>query len=452
MADSVNTVGAGFNETQIGLIPEDWDTDVIAGVIDETISGDWGRDTNDGHPDWIRCQIIRGTDFPNVATGQLDKVPERYVRPSSAEKRQLGPDDLLVEISGGSKYQPTGRILQMTPGALANAHVPLLFTNFVKRYRVDQSRVATSFFHLFWEYLYSIGRTRVYEKRTTGIRNFKHKEFLSNEIIAFPPLPEQRRIADVLSTIQRAIEAQDKVIAAAKELKRSLMQRLFTYGPGQDPAPTKETEIGEIPEHWGVARLADIAQTYSGSTPSRKNDAYWQPGQVPWLKSGELQDGLVDDVEEFISEEALRETAVKFVQPGTLLVAMYGATAGKVGYSTIGTTINQAICAVVPRNEVFNSRFFFYWFAHTRSSLLSKRFGGAQPNLNQQIIKDLVVPLPLRDEQEAIANTLSAVDAKTTAEERRKAALQELLTSMLQQLMTGQLRVKDIEVAGDAPH
>jgi type I restriction enzyme S subunit len=121
--------------------------------------------------------------------------------------------------------------------------------------------VEPSFFHWFWEYLYCLGRTRIYEKRTTGIRNFKYRDFLANEVIPLPPLPEQRRIAHVLSTIQRAIAAQEDLIAAARETKRSLMQRLFTYGPGPEPAPTKETEIGEIPEHWEVVQLKEVLQT-----------------------------------------------------------------------------------------------------------------------------------------------------------------------------------------------
>lgn len=119
-----------FKETEIGPIPVDWKLAAIAEVINDTISGDWGKENSDENQDWVQCHVIRGTDFPTVAMGQFADVPERYMRPSSVEKRQLRPDDILVEISGGSKYQPTGRILRVTPQVLAGAHFPALFTNF----------------------------------------------------------------------------------------------------------------------------------------------------------------------------------------------------------------------------------------------------------------------------------------------------------------------------------
>jgi type I restriction enzyme S subunit len=121
-----------FKETEIGPIPADWDVLTIRHVVKDIVSGDWGKESNAEHPNWVRCQVIRGTDFPAVATGQFADVPERYVRPSSINKRQLQPDDMLVEISRGSKRQPTGRILRVTSQILAKALPPALFTNFVK--------------------------------------------------------------------------------------------------------------------------------------------------------------------------------------------------------------------------------------------------------------------------------------------------------------------------------
>lgn len=446
MADSLDGVPSSFKETQIGLIPTDWDAAAIEETINETIGGDWGKDDNDARPDWVRCQVIRGTDFPSVASGRLDNVPARYIRPSSVEKRQLAPDDLLVEISGGSKYQPTGRILRMSPDGLANAHLPLLFTNFVKRYRVDQSRVVPSFFHLFWQYLYSMGRTRVYEKRTTGIRNFKYKEFLANELIALPPLAEQRRIAHVLSTIQRAIEAQDKVIAAAKELKRSLMERLFTYGPYAEAAPTKETEIAEIPKHWNVVRLGDMADKPQYGYTQSANE---KPVGPKFLRITDITQRGVDWTAVpycRCDSDTLEKHRLK---RDDILFARTGATTGK---SYIIRDCPEAVFAsylirVTVKDDMvpsyvynyFNST--LYWGQITRS-----KAGSAQAGVNATRLSNLLIPVAPVDEQQQIADILSTVDHKIEAEESREAALQELFKSMLHQLMTGQLRAKDIEV------
>ena len=110
----------------------------------------------------------------------------------------------------------------------------------------------------------------------------RHFKLLKEQSLLLPPMDEQRRIARVLSTIQEAIEKQEAVIAAARELKRSLMQRLFTYGPYAEPAVTKETEIGEIPEHWKLVRLEEIATLLSGGTPSKKRTEWWN-GTIPWV-------------------------------------------------------------------------------------------------------------------------------------------------------------------------
>jgi type I restriction enzyme S subunit len=440
-----NDLPERFKETEIGPIPVGWEVVAIASVIDDTISGDWGKENNDEHPDWVLCQVIRGTDFPAVATGQLTHVPERYVRPSSIKKRQLQPDDMLVEISGGSKYQPTGRTLRTTPQVLANAHLPVLFTNFVKLFRVDRNIAEPSFFHLFWEYLYSLGRTRIYEKRTTGIRNFKFKDFLANEIIPLPSLPEQRRIAHVLSAIQRAIAAQDDLIAAARELKRSLMQRLFTYGPGPEPAPTKETEIGEIPEHWELQQCQVLCEKITVGVVVRPS-SYYVPSGVPAFRSLNIrEDRIVTDELVFFSQE-INDTKLSKskLRTGDVLIVRtgYPGTACVVPEEFNGANCIDLVIAR-PKHSVIKSEYLSRYFNSSggKSQVLASKTGLAQKHLNVGAAKRTLIPLPPLPEQREIAHILSVVDRKVEAEEQRKAALQALFKAMLHQLMTGQIRV-----------
>lgn len=152
------------------------------------------------------------------------------------------------------------------------------------------------------------------------------KAVIQNYRIPLPPLPEQRRIAYVLSTIQRAIAAQDKLIAAAREVKRSLMQRLFTYGPGPEPAPTKETEIGEIPEHWEVVRLGEVVEKPQyGYTASASE----HPIGPKFLRITDIQDGRVSWSSVPFCEIDERSLAKYKLGPGDLLFARIGATTGK---------------------------------------------------------------------------------------------------------------------------
>ncbi len=215
----------------------------------------------------------------------------------------------------------------------------------------------------------------------------------------------------------------------------------------------KMTEIGWLPEEWEVVKLGDIVATFSGGTPRRDISEYWG-GTIEWLKSGELADSKLFSSEEKITEIGLKNSSTKLVEEETLLIAMYGATAGKVGLARKRLTINQAICAIVP-NENFLSEFYFYYFMFIRPQLLSERFGGAQPNLNQQIIKNLKIPLPPLSEQKKIAAVLSAVQEAREKTEAVVAAAKELKKSLMKYLFTygpvpvteaDQVRLKETEI------
>jgi len=196
----------------------------------------------------------------------------------------------------------------------------------------------------------------------------------------------------------------------------------------------KNTKIGFIPGNWSIVRLSEIADTYSGGTPSRKVKEYWN-GNIPWLKSGELNDGFVQNASEKITEAGYRNSSAKFAENGTLLIAMYGATAGKVALVRSKLSINQAICAIKFYKNIYPD-FYFYYFIKIRNKLLANRFGGAQPNLNQQIIRNLLIPLPPLPEQKAIAYVLSTIQEAKEKTEKVIQAAKELKKSLMKHLFT----------------
>lgn len=137
-------------------------------------------------------------------------------------------------------------------------------------------------------------------------------------------------------------------------------------------------------------RLDQLARTTSGGTPSRGNRAYYG-GAIPWLKSGELTDGNVSSAEESITQLGLESSSSKLLPAGTLLIAMYGATVGKLGILNFPAATNQAICAITP-NDQLERDYLFYWLLSIRNQLIKTSFGGAQPNISQTVIQELMVP------------------------------------------------------------
>jgi len=188
----------------------------------------------------------------------------------------------------------------------------------------------------------------------------------------------------------------------------------------------KETEIGEFPKEWQVKPVKDFcSKITSGGTPSRANPEYWNKGQIPWLKTQELQDNIIYCSEEYITQKGLENSSAKLFPPDTVLMAMYGATVGKLGILKIQATTNQAFCAMIV-NNVNDYHFLFYALLYRRSDLINLACGAAQQNLNQDIIKEFLLPSPNLKEQKAIGKILSDIDAKIELSKRMNENLEAI--------------------------
>lgn len=180
-----------------------------------------------------------------------------------------------------------------------------------------------------------------------------------------------------------------------------------------------------IPDGWQWVRLGDVCETSTGGTPSRGNSKYFG-GDIPWVKSGELEDGLVLDTEEKISIDGMNNSNAKIFPKGTLLIALYGATVGRLGILGLDATTNQAVCAIFPKQDIADSRYLFYFLLGERPKLLEQSYGGAQPNISQTVVRDIFCPLPPLSEQRRIAAILTE---QMAAVDKARAAVEEQLAS-----------------------
>lgn len=171
------------------------------------------------------------------------------------------------------------------------------------------------------------------------------------------------------------------------------------------------SELYELPNGWEWRKLGSLSTTTSGGTPKRNEKSYWK-GNIGWLKSGELNDGYINKVEELITDEGLKKSSAKLFPKGTLLIAMYGATVGKLGILDIETTTNQAICGILNDKKMFITKYMFYYLKSIKEKMLIDSFGGAQPNLSQTYIKDIDTPLPPLSVQQRIVSKLDLLFKK----------------------------------------
>ncbi len=270
-----------------------------------------------------------------------------------------------------------------------------------------------------------------------------NKQKLKQIEIPLPPLKEQERIVGILdesfAKIDESIKILEQDLLNLDELMQSALQKAF------NPLKDNAKENYKLPQGWEWKNLGEIANTSSGGTPSRNKKEYWENGNIKWLKSGELNDGYIDFIEENITEEAIKNSSAKIFQKGTLLIAMYGATAGKLGILNLDSTTNQAICAFLhkDKNIKFLEKFLFYFLFFLRDKIIKDSFGGAQPNISQTYIKNLQIPLPPLKEQEQIASHLDELSSHVKNLKQNYQAqikdLQELKNSLLDKAFKGNL-------------
>ena len=174
-------------------------------------------------------------------------------------------------------------------------------------------------------------------------------------------------------------------------------QQKYKEPPGPDTS-----ELPELPEGWCWATMDQFAETASGGTPSRMEPSYFG-GSIPWVKSGELDDRLVVHCKETITERGLRASSARIFPSGTLCVALYGATVGKLGLLGMDAATNQAVCGIFLPSYI-STTYLFHYFRAIRPQLMRRGRGGAQPNISQQIIRATLVAVPPRTEQVVIAS------------------------------------------------
>ncbi|MCD8411489.1 restriction endonuclease subunit S [Tenacibaculum finnmarkense] len=193
--------------------------------------------------------------------------------------------------------------------------------------------------------------------------------------------------------------------------------------------------IKNIPSDWELKKLGEIAKTFAGGTPKRSIAEYYN-GTIPWIKSGEVNNDSIITSSEFVTELALKESSTRLIKPNSILIAMYGATAGKVGVLKVLGCSNQAVLAVNSEIENLSNVFLYHYLKKCTVELLNLCQGSGQPNLSKAIVDNLKIPLPPLKEQQKIAEILSTVDAKISIIDEQISENKNLKKGLMQSLLS----------------
>jgi type I restriction enzyme S subunit len=272
----------------------------------------------------------------------------------------------------------------------------------------------------------------------------RHFSVLKEKVIPKPPLPEQRKIAAILSTVQKAIETENKLIERTRELKKAMMHKLFTEGTRGEKQ--KMTEIGPIPESWEVVRLGDLGDCITGTTPRTSIKDYYQPEEFDFIGPADL--GKTKFVYESINKISFKGLSVARVLPkNTVMFVCIGSTIGKTGitYKEISCTnqqINSIIC-----NEKYNFNFVYYLLTFYSNYIKNISSFGPKNILSKGQFIKIKIPVTFdKTEQQQIADMLSTIDQKIEYHTTKKQKLEDLFRTLLHELMTAKIRVNEVEL------
>ena len=265
-----------------------------------------------------------------------------------------------------------------------------------------------------------------------------NRKELTDLLISLPPSLEQKKIAEILTTVDDAIEKTTQIIDKTKELKKGLMQRLLTRGIGHKKF--KKTEIGEIPVEWEVVKLKDIVQEfYNGGTPDTAKIEYWD-GDIPWITGADFENQKVNRIRRHITHEGVENSATNVIPEGNLLVVTMTGV-GKVAIAPFDIAISQDITGIVLNQRKAIAEFLCWYLDHKSERLRSIIQGTSISGLLRGDLESFIVPLPPVKEQKKITRILSANDDEIEKESNHKDQLNLLKKGLMQVLLTGKLRV-----------
>lgn len=410
-------------------LPDSWTESSIGKAVVKTKQRD-PRKKPDEVFQYVDVSAVSNTSFK--ITGAAPTLGSEA--PSRARKA-IETDDVLF-----ATVRPTLKRIALVPpeldGAIASTGYCVL--------RCNNAKAEPGF-------LYSFLITDHFNARMVGLeRGASYPAVRDSDVkdswFPLPPLPEQKKIAHILSTVQRAIEAQERIIQTTTVLKKALMHKLFTEGLRHEPQ--KQTEIGPVPESWEVVELSDVCRFQSGGTPSKRNPDFWQ-GTIPWVSPKDMKRPRLDDVTDHISQEAL-ESGSKLAPAGSVFVVVRGMILAKtvpVALAEVPMAINQDMRAIVPGPKL-RSDFLLYALETFRGALFKKvgRSGHGTCTLMSHEIAGFKIPLPEPETQELVATAIQNLETKKELHGLKRDRLQDLFRTLLHELMTAKTRVGEIQM------
>lgn len=408
-------VPEGYKKTKVGVVPSEWEITKLSSISSHVTKKNTAGNIQTTFTNSATQGVIRQTDYFDKEISNRENITGYYV---------VQENDYIYNprISVSAPCGPINKSHFVDEGVVSPLYTVFKMTNDLQKNQYIEYYLKSPFWH---RYMCGVANYGARHDRM----NITNDDLFAMPV-PLPPLPEQEKIAEILFAQDKLIALKEKLIEEKKRQKKALMQQLLT---GKKRLPGFSGELKQV-------KLGDICSTFSGGTPNRSHSEYYG-GDIPWIKSGELNRGDIYDTEETLTNLGLNNSSAKIAPKGTLLIAMYGATAGILAFTHIDAAINQAILALIPTTKV--STCFIKESLDVQIETATHRLTqGGQPNFNASIIESFSISMPCFEEQEAISNIAKTADYEIALLNNDLYQEKQKKKTLMQHLLTGIVRVK----------
>ena len=386
--------------------------------------------------------LFENGEYPLIQTGEI-KDANLYINSHKGSYNEFGLKQSKLWNKGTLCITIAANIAET-----AILNYPMCFPDSVVGFNAFKDKSSEIFIHYVITYI----RKAIQNAASGSIQDNINIDYLTSLKFKIPTKQIQDKIAAILSALDDKIELNNQINTELEAMAKTLYDYWFVQFdfPDENGKPYQSsggkmvfngTLKREIPVGWEVKKLSAFAKTGSGGTPKSTVKEYYENGQIPWINSGELNQPFIVKTENFISEIGLKNSSAKLFPKQTILMAMYGATAGKTSIISFEATTNQAICAVMPLDKIM-----FYYTKHVLDDmykyLINLSTGSARDNLSQDKIRNLDIVIPSEELSRKFCKIVTPFFRKIEINLQENQELAQLRDWLLPMLMNGQVSVK----------
>jgi len=417
----------------------------LADIIDTFITGDWGEESpTQDTPNAAYC--VRGADIVPITNHNFTDIPQRYVCDRTKETKLLAAGDLVIEKSGGSPTQSTGRIVYVSED-LIKAKGNVVCSNFCTAFRV-KAGWNPLYVYYFWQNVYNHGAFFNFEGKTSGIKNLQLDNALSVIDIEYLPLEKQNQIVASLASIDEKIKVNRQINDNLETMAKQLYDYWFVQFdfPNEEGKPYKssggamvwnENLKREIPQGWVVEKMGKCTNVLLGGTPDTNDNSLWGNG-YNWLNSGEVAEFPILKSEKNITPKGLEKSATVLAPKGSVTLSITRHLRPSI--LCIDACINQSVVAILENDKV-SKEYIYPLLNRDIPRLMSLRTGAQQPHINKETVEAINVILPPANIMGAYINIAESIYNAIFNNAKEVEELTKQRDELLPLLMNGQASV-----------